>query len=34
LAELAYEAHVHQHHCDTPVKCAHPVISAVPFPRA
>jgi hypothetical protein len=22
LAELAYEAHVHQHHCEAPVKCA------------
>jgi hypothetical protein len=33
LAELAYEAHVHQHHCEAPVKCAHPVMDAVTFPR-
>ena len=32
LAEFAYEAHVHQHHCDAPVKCAHPVINSIPFP--
>ena len=25
LAELAYEAHVHQHHCEAPVKYADPV---------
>ena len=34
LAELSYEAHVKQHHCEAPVKCAQPVINAVPFPRA
>ncbi|HSR06805.1 MAG TPA: hypothetical protein VLM42_06620 [Bryobacteraceae bacterium] len=29
LAELAYEAHVHEHHCEAPVKYAHSVINAI-----
>lgn len=32
-AELAYEAHVHQHRCEAPVKCAQPVMSAIALPR-
>jgi hypothetical protein len=32
LAEFAYESHVGQHHCESPVKYAHPVINATPFP--
>lgn len=33
LAGLAYESHVDQHHCEAPVKCAHPVIKATTFPH-
>ena len=33
-ASLAYESHVGEHHCGTPVKCAYPVINSIPFPRA
>ncbi len=33
LAGLAYESHVDQHHCEAPVKYAHPVIYTTAFPR-
>jgi hypothetical protein len=33
LAEFAYESHVHQHHCEAPVKYAQPVINATTLPR-
>ncbi len=33
LAEFTYEAHVHQHHCEAPVKYADPVINAAAIPR-
>jgi hypothetical protein len=33
LAELAYESHVGQHHCEAPVKYPQPVINATPCPR-
>jgi hypothetical protein len=32
-AGLAYESHVHQHHCETPVKYADPVMNSIPLPR-
>jgi len=32
-AGLAYDSHVREHHCEVPVKYAHPVMNAVPFPR-
>ena len=33
LAELAYETHVHQHHCEVPVKYADPVMNSIPLRR-
>jgi hypothetical protein len=32
-AGLAYELHVHEHHCEVPVKYTHPVINAAISPR-